>query len=191
MLPEQRRISRSRRWLLRAAALFGGGLTALKSTGAAAADLPNRLGRPVSDYGNRSRFEKAVRMFGTPRTPQAASSFTPLHESQGIITASALHYERHHAGVPDLDPTTHMLTIHGLVNRQLVFTIDELKRFPSVSRIFFLECSGNTSSAWRGANAPDFQRATGLARCSGWAGGGLSTRLQVWAVWAGPACVVV
>ena len=178
MEPEQRRIGRSRRWFLRAAALFGGSVAALKSTAAAAADLPNRLGAPVSAYGSRSRFEKALRMFGTPRTPQAASSLTPLRESQGIITASALHYERHHSGVPDLDPSTHTLTIHGLVNRQLVFTLDELKRFPSVSRIFFLECSGNTSSEWRGANAPDVQRTHGLTSCSEWTGVWLSTLLR-------------
>src|SRR5262245_55020442 len=118
MQPEQQRISRSRRWFLRAAALFGGGFTALKSTSSSAADLPNQLGGPVSAYGNRSRFEKTLRMVGTPRTPQAAASLTPLGESQGIITASALHYERHHSGVPELDPSTHTLTVHGLVNRQ-------------------------------------------------------------------------
>jgi len=71
-------IGRSRRWFLRATALFGGTLAGLKSTNSIAADLPNRLGAPVSGYGSRSRFVKAMRMFGTPRTPQAASSLTPL-----------------------------------------------------------------------------------------------------------------
>src|SRR4029077_17414356 len=64
MLPEHRRISRSRRWFLRTAALFGGGFSALKSTGSAAPDRPNRLGGPVSAYGSRSRFEKALRLVG-------------------------------------------------------------------------------------------------------------------------------
>jgi sulfane dehydrogenase subunit SoxC len=178
----QQRISRSRRWFLRAAALFGGGFTVLKSADSAAADLPNQLGGPVSAYGSRSRFEKALRMFGTPRTPQAAASFTPLRDSQGIITASALHYERHHSGVPDLDPSAHTLTIHGLVNRQLVFTLDELKRFPSTSRIFFLECSGNTSSEWRGGNAINVQLSHGLTSCSEWTGVWLSTLLRECAV---------
>jgi sulfane dehydrogenase subunit SoxC len=178
MASEELRISRSRRWFLRAAALFGGSLATLKATASAAADLPNRLGAPVSAYGSRSRFERAVRLFGATRTPQAASSFAPLRESHGIITASALHYERHHSGVPDLDPSTHTLTIHGLVNRQLVFTLDELKRFPSVSRIFFLECSGNTSGEWRGANAPNVQRSHGLTSCSEWTGVWLSTLLR-------------
>ena len=172
------RISRSRRWFLRATALFGGSLAALESTNSIAADLPNHLGAPVSGYGSRSRFVKAMRAFGTPRTPQAASSTTPLRDSTGIITASSLHYERHHSGVPDLDPATHTLTIHGLVNRQLVFTVDELKRFPSVSRIFFLECSGNTSAEWRGANSPDVQRSHGLTSCSEWTGVWLSTLLR-------------
>jgi sulfane dehydrogenase subunit SoxC len=178
MEPAEPRNSRSRRWFLRAAALFGGSLAALKSASAAAADLPNRLGAPVSEYGNRSRFVRAVRAFGTPITPQATSSRTPLRDSQGIITASSLHYERHHSGVPDLDPATHTLTVHGLVNRQLVFTLEELKRFPSVSRIFFLECSGNTSSEWRGANVRDVQGTHGLTSCSEWTGVWLSTILR-------------
>jgi sulfane dehydrogenase subunit SoxC len=182
MQSEQQRIGRSRRWFLRAAALFGGGFSAWNSASASAADLPNRLGAPVSGYGNRSRFVKALRLFGNTRTPQAASSLSPLRDSQGIITASSLHYERHHSGVPDLDPGMHTLTIHGLVNRQLVFTLDELKRFPSVSRIFFLECSGNTSSEWRGANAPDAQRSHGLTSCSEWTGVWLSTLLRECAV---------
>jgi sulfane dehydrogenase subunit SoxC len=182
MQAEEPRISRSRRWFLRAGALFGGSLAALKPSSSSAADLPNQLGAPISGYGNRSRFEKAVRFLGNPRTPQATASFTPLRESQGIITASSLHFERHHSGVPDLDPAVHTLTIHGLVNRQLVFTLDELKRFPSVSRIFFIECSGNTSSEWRGASAPEVQRSHGLTSCSEWTGVWLSTLLRECAV---------
>jgi sulfane dehydrogenase subunit SoxC len=182
MQDRDRRMSRSRRWFLRTGALFGGAFAALRPSSSSAADLPNRLGAPISGYGTRSRFEKALRFLGNPRTPQATASFTPLRDSHGIITASSLHFERHHSGVPDLDPATHTLTIHGLVNRQLVFTIDELKRLPSVSRIFFLECSGNTSGEWRGASSPDVQRSHGLTSCSEWTGVWLSTLLRECAV---------
>src|SRR5262249_60824276 len=93
----------------------------------------------------RSRLEKMARHVNTnTKVPlEEASSRTPLHDTYGIITPSSLHFERHHGGVPDLDPAKHTLTIHGLVDRPLVFTVDELKRLPSVSRIMFLECSGN------------------------------------------------
>src|SRR5215472_15631813 len=96
-------------------------------------------GAPARAYGQRSRFEKTVR---TP-SPQGTSSGTPLQDSTGIITPSSLHFERHHSGVPDIDPRRHRLLIHGMVDRPLLLTMDELKRFPSVSRIYFMECSGN------------------------------------------------
>ena len=137
------------------------------------------LGAPVRAYGERSRFEHSTRYFATNSTVplEEASSRTPLHDSYGIITPSSLHFERHHAGVPEIDPATHTLTIHGLVDRPLVFTVDELKRLPSVSRIFFLECSGNSNSEWRGASQLDVQRAHGLTSCSEWTGVWLSTLL--------------
>jgi hypothetical protein len=85
------------------------------------------------------------------------------HDTYGIITPSSLHFERHHSGVPEIDPSLHTLTIHGMVDRPLVFTVDELKRLPSVSRIHFLECSGNGSSEWRGGSGDsDVQRIHGL-----------------------------
>jgi len=136
------------------------------------------LGAPISPYGSRSRFEQAKRFFRPTPIPEEASSRTPLHDTHGIITPSSLHFERHHGGVPDLDPATHTLTIHGLVDRPLVFTVDELKRLPSVSRIFFLECSGNSASEWKGANEADVQRAHGLTSCSEWTGVWLSTLLR-------------
>ena len=95
-------------------------------------------------YGAPSRFEDRVarRPRTPPPIPTAASSGTPLQHLHGIITPAGLHYERHHAGVPDIDPDQHRLVVHGLVERPLIFTIDELLRFPSVSRIHFMECSG-------------------------------------------------
>ena len=94
-----------------------------------AAREPSALGAPVSAYGSRARFEKTSRFFNqNTKVPlEEAASRTPLHDTYGIITPSSLHFERHHSGVPDLDPATHTLTIHGLVDRPLVFTVDELE----------------------------------------------------------------
>jgi hypothetical protein len=105
-------------------------------------------GRPILSppYGVPSPFEKDVvrRQRETRVTDTAATSFSPLQNSFGIITPNGLCFERHHAGVPNIDPDRHRLLVHGLVERPLVFTMDDLMRFPSVSRIAFLECSGNT-----------------------------------------------
>src|SRR5947208_11049700 len=141
---------------------------------------PRALGAPVSEYGARSTFEKAKRFVQQDRhVPlEESASQTPLHDTFGIITPSSLHFERHHSGVPQIDPARHTLTIHGLVDRPLVFSVDELKRLPSASRIFFLECSGNSASEWRGAGESDVQRAHGLTSCSEWTGVWLSTLLR-------------
>jgi len=164
---------RSRRWFLRLGAAWSAALVACRPKSAPPGGEPRALGAAVSQYGSRSRFEKATRrLFTNTRVPlEEAASGTPLHDTYGIITPSSLHFERHHSGVPEIDPATHTLTMHGLVDRPLVFTVDELKRLPSVSRIHFLECSGNSLSEWRGGSAePDVQRIHGLTSCSEWTG---------------------
>lgn len=138
---------------------------------------PSDLGAVVSEYGARSPFEKAVRLHNSP-TPATASSRTPLEAIHGIITPASLHFERHHAGVPTLDPVKHELLVHGLVDRQVLFTVADLKRLPSVSRIHFLECAGNSGSEWRGAGGDTAQRSHGLASCSEWTGVLVKTLLE-------------
>jgi hypothetical protein len=94
---------RSRRQLLQMGAAVGGSL--LTGQGALALDTdPRKLGEPLGPYGERSPFEKAVRWRRESKTPETGSSFTPLHDSVGIVTPSALHYERHHSGIPTIDP---------------------------------------------------------------------------------------
>jgi len=92
---------------------------------------------------NASPFEKVARKSSRPGPLSGTGPRSHRLESlYGIITPSALHFERHHSGVPTIDPDKHELLIHGLVEKPLVFKMDEIKRFPSVSRIHFLECSG-------------------------------------------------
>jgi sulfane dehydrogenase subunit SoxC len=173
--------TRSRRWFLRLGAAWSAALVACRSKTAPPSAEPHALGAAVSPYGSRSRFEKAARHVNTnTKVPlEEASSRTPLHDIYGIITPSSLHFERHHAGVPEIDPATHTLTIHGLVDRPLVFGVDELKRLPSVSRIHFLECSGNSGGEWRGGSTEsDVQRIHGLTSCSEWTGVPVSTLLR-------------
>src|ERR1700730_6014779 len=131
-------------------------------------------------YGRPSKFEaKVVRRYrqGSPEPPTRLSSFsqTPLQDLHGIITPNGLHYERHHGGVPTIDPSEHRLMVHGLVERPLIFTMDDVTRFPSVSRIHFLECSGNTQN-WGAPKAElTAQDTHGLVSCCEWNGGPLAT----------------
>ena len=106
------------------------------------------------------------------------SSQTPLQDLEGIITPSDLHFERHHGGVPAIDPTRYSLLVHGMVERPLVFTLDDLKRFPARSVIRFLECSGNGGRAYRRESvSPTLtpQQIDGLTSTSEWTGVPLAT----------------
>lgn len=119
-------------------------------------------GRPASELGQRSPFEQPRRV------SSGASSQTPLQDLHGVITPSDLHFERHHAGVPAIDPAKYSLLIHGLVDRPTIFTLQDLKRLPSVSRILFLECSGNLRRNAQETSRP--QEICGMTSTSEWTG---------------------
>jgi sulfane dehydrogenase subunit SoxC len=155
------------------------GAMALQGMALAAATEPGRrLGGSRNAYGERSSFEKSVRYFGLSATPATGSSRTPLQDLHGIITPSALHFERHHAGVPEVEPNKHQLLLHGLVGQPLVFTLADLRRLPSVSRICFIECSGNSGREQEGRPGPDPQKSHGLVSCSEWTGVPLKILLE-------------
>ena len=124
------------------------------------------------------------------KTPETGSSSTPLQDSVGTLTPSSLHYERHHAGIPAIDPARHRLVIHGMVERTLVLTVDEIKRLPSVSRVLVVECGGNSGSEWASRTGADVQRAYGLASCSEWTGVPLSLVLSEVGVRPGASWVI-
>jgi sulfane dehydrogenase subunit SoxC len=135
-------------------------------------DDPMRVpGAPPRPYGERAGFETSARAGG------GAFSLTPLQDLHGIITPSSLHFERHHNGVPAIDPAHHRLLIHGLVKRPLLFTVEDLKRFPAVSRLAFIECAGNSHDGWRGTRDLTVQALHGLTSTSEWTGVRLSTLL--------------
>jgi sulfane dehydrogenase subunit SoxC len=167
-----------RLFLAQSAALVGSGLTLLAAQPVEAEPLAippwtKAPGTNMSAYGSPSRYEDSVKRVvgGTPNVVGNGVSFTPHHRLHGTITPNSLHFERHHSGVPDIDPAGHRFVIHGLVKRPLVFTVDALLRYPTVTRILFLECSGNSG----GNLAPNPQQAPvgvlhGLMSCSEWTG---------------------
>ncbi|WP_248323429.1 sulfite dehydrogenase [Caballeronia sp. Sq4a] len=132
--------------------------------------LEHPYGVPSPHEANVVR--RAARAFPVPGQ---ASSLTPLADLHGAITPNGLVYERHHAGVPDIDPDQHRLAIHGLVREPKLFTMDDLLRLPSESRVYFLECSGNTASEWKGPSGLPVQMTHGLLSCCEWTGVRLST----------------
>jgi sulfane dehydrogenase subunit SoxC len=131
-------------------------------------------------YGSPSPFESHVKR----RTVDwltadkiASISFTPLADLKGIITPSGVVFERYHAGLPAVDPNVHKLMIHGMVDRPIILSMDDLMRFPSVSMIRFLECPANGGMEWRGAQMDRLQFSHGMLSCCEWTGVLLSTLL--------------
>ena len=164
----------TRRHFLQTASVLVGGVGLVEPAehrpGQGLSDPTKRQGKPPLPYGQRSRFETAERTFFAPKRETEVAVFTPLQDLHGSITPSSLHFGRHHAGVPEIDPAHHQLLIHGLVDRPLIFSVDELKRFPSVSRTYFLECSGNGGLEQVGIKGQSLQEIHGLTSCSEWTG---------------------
>src|SRR5579884_4098931 len=178
-----------RREILRmGAATVGGSLLGVQKI--LAAEGLGTLGTPLGPYTDRSPYEKAIRYTRQSKTPETGSSFSPLQDSVGTLTPSALHYERHHSGVPNIDPAQHRLVIHGMVDRSLSLSVAEIKRLPSVSRIMVLECGGNSGSEWSANTGADVQRSYGLVSCSEWTGVPLALLLKEVGVKAGAAWVI-
>lgn len=178
-----------RRQLLRlGAAAIGGGL--LGQHKAEAVETAGKLGIPLGPYGERAPYEKAVRWTRQSKTPETGSSFTPLADSVGTLTPSSLHYERHHSGIPTIDPAQHRLIIHGMVDRPLSLSVADIKRLPSISRTMVLECGGNSGSEWAATTGPDVQRSFGLVSCSEWTGVSLALLLKEVRVGPGASWVI-
>ena len=168
----------SRRGLLRVAGLAGAaaGLGTGKALAAGAPDPAiteiqdwNRYlgaGVEAAPYGKPSKLEKDVIRRNVPwltAGTESSINFTPIHALDGIITPNGVCFERHHGGVAEVDPAKHRLMIHGLVDKPLVFTMDDLKRMPGrINKAYFLECAANGGMEWKGSQLNGVQFTHGM-----------------------------
>jgi sulfane dehydrogenase subunit SoxC len=188
--------------LLHRRVLLRTGLLAASAAGSAAAasekigdNLPEWMrkpGRDFSGYGQPAKYQESwVRTSANNPGRPKSSSRTPLHMLEGTITPSGLHFERHHNGIPDIDPNKHELIIHGMVKRPLAFSLDTLMRYPKETHVRFLECSGNSGAF---GNAVPAQAVAGdlngLLSGSEWTGVRLSTLLDEAGVQPGAKWVI-
>ena len=178
------------------AATGGRAVAATGGSAAAAEGDPNiveptpwgtSLGQPVAanPYGLPSKYERGLARRQSPGLTQVAASsvsFTPLQGLFGIITPSGLHFERHHQGWQDIDPTKHRFMINGsrpeLVRTPKVYTLDDFMRLPSVSRMHFIECGANTGMEWGNVAVPTVQYSHGMLSCSEFTGVPLRALLE-------------
>ncbi len=204
MFPSGGETSR-RGFLANAAAVAGTAAAGLVAGSASAAAPPGAIEFPVPDdptkvqgrltnddggYGTRSQFESEVRWRYPTATKESSWTMTPLESSNGIVTPSGLHFERHHGGIPTIDPARFSLIVHGMVNTPRKYSMADLKRFPSVSRFHFIECSGNGLTEWRKPTLKTVQGTHGLTSTSEWTGVPLSTILREVGVRDGAAWIL-
>lgn len=183
--------SQDRRSFLRSGvALAGASVATLAGAGTPRAqrlDVPQtekEMGRIIEAeaYGMPSKFEAQVKRRRTDvfvnRQNWSDWSMTPLQHQLGIVTPNGLFFERHHAGVPDINPDQHLLVVHGMVKQPLKFSMSDLMRYPAVSKFYFLECSGNGLTDWTKAASTTVQQSHGLLACAQWTGIPVSTLLD-------------
>lgn len=175
----------ARREFLKSGAALAGGFTtggAALASGQSPASPPMiKEAKDQIAYGERSPHVTSARIAhgGRPSPDNWGLTFhvaAPLQDSVGVITPSSLHYMGTTRGsfLPDIDPREHRLMIHGMVDRPLTLTMEDLKRLPSVTRIHFIECAGNRSSR----RAKTVQETHGMTSCAEWTGVLLSTLLK-------------
>jgi sulfane dehydrogenase subunit SoxC len=177
--PEARVPNQGRRQLLVGASAALGVAPMQALAGDAPLGDPTKVpGTPTGDdggYGKPSSFETARRVLANNPSPLTTWSYTPLASLVGNLTPSGLHYERHHGGIPTIEPSRHSLVVHGMVDIPKRFTMADLKRMPSITRKHFIECSGNTLSEWKKPSAKTVQASHGLLSTSEWTGVAFST----------------
>jgi sulfane dehydrogenase subunit SoxC len=173
-----------------AVALMAGSKLQAKGYQADPAHLPPNLppssrilGKPVGSdpYGVPSPYERSIIRRSSPgltTTTQSSVAFAPLQNMFGIITPNGLHFERDHNGRADVNPYEHRLMIHGMVGKPKIYTMEDLLRFPSVSRIHFIECGANSAMEWGNPAVPTVQYTHGMLSGAQWTGVPLSTLLD-------------
>lgn len=140
------------------------------ATEVAADALPPSAYRPGSElpaYGVPASGERYVRRVISEDRKIAK---TPLAAQRGIITPSGLFFTRTHAGVPKIESRNHRLLVHGAVARPVFLTMHDILRYPSTTRIAFIECAGNTSQEWNAPSGRTVSETHGLASCAEWTG---------------------
>ncbi len=175
---EGNRASLSRRRFFATSAGLAGAVVAGRASAESLADVPPREdGADLSGHSERSKYVKIGRIpeAGPGKRnvdpSDAINSKAPLDKLVGGITPSDLHYERSHSGAPDLDPAKHRLLVHGMVQKPLVFNVDDLKAMPSISRVVFIECTGNGWENWKKADENlTVQNTHGLVSTNEWTG---------------------
>ncbi|KAA5596232.1 sulfite dehydrogenase [Blastochloris sulfoviridis] len=167
----------SRRGLLGTALAAGGAITLPRGASAGPGNPANQPPN-LPDWSRTLGDGVAVRAYGKPSRHEAdvirrdvewltasresSVSFTPLHELDGIITPNGLCFERHHGGIAEVDPADWRLVLHGLVDKPLMFTLDDIKRLPRTNRVYFAECAANSGMEWRGAQLNGCQFTHGM-----------------------------
>ncbi|WP_372604560.1 sulfite dehydrogenase [Actibacterium sp.] len=180
----------TRRGFLKASLAAGGAVAAGGMAHAAGDPLITEIqpwaqqlgdGVDATPYGLPIKYESDVIRRNVPwltADPISSINFTPIHALDGTITPQGCAFERHHSGAIELRKEDYRLMINGLVDTPLVFTYDDLERFPRINKVFFLECAANTGMEWAGAQLNGAQFTHGMIHNMEYSGVSLRTLLE-------------
>lgn len=181
---DRRRFLRGSAAIAGATVATGAGLVEARAEKLAIPPTNKEMGRIIDPkvYGMPSKYEAHVTRNRTDvfvnKQNWSDWSMTPLQHQLGIVTPNGLVFERHHAGIPDIDPDKHTLVVHGMVKQPLKFSMSDLMRYPAVSKFHFLECSGNGLTDWKAVKSKTVQQTHGLLSCAQWTGVPVSWLLE-------------
>jgi sulfane dehydrogenase subunit SoxC len=185
-----------RRRFLKQSAAFAGVAAGAGAGGQwAARGQPAPTQAPAKSEGRAEEAHHDLSRRGARMSVDHITYYTPLQDYGGIITPSRLHFVQYHAShFPNIDAEQHRLTVHGMVDRPLSFSMEDLKRLPSVSRVHFVECHANSSPMIHNQGNANMglpvQFVHGMASCSEWTGVPLSVLLEIAGVKKGASWLV-
>jgi len=155
-------------------------ITAAASAGALASLPLKALAQdtpPGTLSNDQVKAEKAKAMQYHSERPLTGS--VPAHEHDFDLTPSDRMFIRNNHTTPAIDINQHRLTIKGLVEKELSFSVFDLaKNFKSVTMNGMLECAGSGRSAYRPAASGTPWSETGGMGCPAWGGVRLSDLLK-------------
>ncbi|MBG6158951.1 sulfane dehydrogenase subunit SoxC [Labrenzia sp. EL_159] len=139
------------------------------------------VGVDETPYGMPISFEKDVvrrNVEWLTASPISSINFTPIHALDGTITPQGCAFERHHSGAIELRKEDFRLMVNGLVDTPLVFSYQDLERFPRENHVYFCECAANTGMEWAGAQLNGAQFTHGMIHNMEYTGVPLRTLLN-------------
>jgi len=169
------RLHASRREFLtrvaQASAVLGGSAIA----GSAVAQAPADAGAGIPNAAVLAGKDSVLAIHS--ERPLTAS--VPAEHHNFLVTPTRRMFVRNNLNTPELDASKHVLTVRGLVDRELTLTLDDLRKMNVWEQQAMLECAGAGRTAFRPTPRGTPWSETGGMGCPKWTGVSLAEILRM------------